>query len=168
MQRGTYGSNSVKFFLVECRRGVNKDILLKHASLQAIDASLLYGLKHAETALREALKAFENKDNLSKDLYVEIIARASGQRHIKKALEMFGLRNSKEILLMGKDVAEMEKFIREVGGKEFEVKMDRKKLERLKKGFNISESEISASPLESEEETVKAIINERIALISVL
>jgi len=103
MQRGTYGSNSVKFFLVECRRGVNKDILLKHASLQAIDASLLYGLKHAETALREALKAFENKDNLSKDLYVEIIARASGQRHIKKALEMFGLRNSKELLVMGKN-----------------------------------------------------------------
>lgn len=167
-QRGSRISNSIKFFLIKCKRGVNKDILLKHASLQAIDASLLYGKEHVETALREAQKAFENKENLSKDLYVEIIVRASGQRHIKKAFEMFGLKNSKEMLVIGKNRKEMEKLIKEVEGKEFEVKMDKKRAEALKKEFEISENELSASPLKNEEETIKAIIDERTALISIL
>lgn len=164
----THRGNGVKFLFIRCKRGVNKDILLKHASLQAIDAGMLYGAGHAEAALREAQKAFENRENLSKDLYVEIIVRASGQRHIKKAFEMFGLKNSREILVIGKNSREIEKLIKEAEGREFEVKMDKRRVETLKKGFEISENELSASPLENEEEAVKAVINERIALISIL
>jgi len=62
-------------------------------TIQLMDAEGIAGKYHAEHATIHAIKAFSRKENISKDLGLEICVRASGQRQISQALKMLGLKN---------------------------------------------------------------------------
>lgn len=56
--------------------------------IQAMDASLLVGVSHAAFAAEKAMRAFSEERNVAKDLGLEILRYASGQRQIERALSM--------------------------------------------------------------------------------
>ncbi|MCQ2972784.1 MAG: KEOPS complex subunit Cgi121 [archaeon] len=60
--------------------------------IQLIDASCIGGLRHINHAIYHSYLAFERGENLAKDLSVEIVLRASGQRQISKAFKILGLK----------------------------------------------------------------------------
>jgi len=62
-------------------------------TIQLMDAEGIAGKSHAINATIHAIKAFSRKENISKDLGLEICVRASGQRQISIALKMLGLKN---------------------------------------------------------------------------
>ncbi|HII06809.1 MAG TPA: hypothetical protein HA349_05720 [Methanotrichaceae archaeon] len=56
--------------------------------IQAMDASVMVGERHAAFAVEKAMRAFSERRNVAKDLGLEILRYASGQRQIERALSM--------------------------------------------------------------------------------
>ena len=57
-----------------------------------MDADGIAGREHATHATIHAIKAFSRKENISKDIGLEICVRASGQRQISRAINMTGYK----------------------------------------------------------------------------
>jgi tRNA threonylcarbamoyladenosine modification (KEOPS) complex Cgi121 subunit len=93
------------------------------------------------------------------------VVRASGQKQISRALDMFGLKGTREIAIFGTDIP--AELIESIGGDEFTILLDRGRISRLKRAFAISDEEILAFT-ENKNEAIKKLINERIALVSTL
>jgi KEOPS complex subunit Cgi121 len=66
-----------------------RDINSKYrCTVQALDAEKVVSEKHAIFAAKKALRAFREGRNVAKDLGVEILRYASGERQINRALFM--------------------------------------------------------------------------------
>ncbi|MFQ5800977.1 MAG: KEOPS complex subunit Cgi121 [Candidatus Hydrothermarchaeales archaeon] len=165
MHRFPIGGKGLKIIALRCSHPVYKETFKEYLGVQAIDADLLFGVEHVEFAAKKAKKAFENGENISNNLFVETIVRASGQRQIKKAMEMFGLRGSKEIVIFGEEVPEEVKKLLEA--ESFEIRMDGGRLEILKEAFSITDAEIMAVS-DHPAEAIKELIKERVSLVSTL
>jgi len=61
--------------------------------IQLMDADGIAGREHAAHATIHAIKAFSRKENISKDIGLEICVRASGQRQISRAINILGIKN---------------------------------------------------------------------------
>jgi len=146
---------------LKCRKPINKEILERYKKIQIIDSRNLLCEEHLRYAIEQAKKAFERNQNISKDFFIEIVVRASAQNQIKKAFEIFGLRNSYEVAVFGEEIP--EELIKEYGCKEMKITPDEERLRRVKKVFNITAEEIASRKL-SEKEALLSIIRERMAL----
>jgi KEOPS complex subunit Cgi121 len=159
------GGKGLKILAMRCKRPVYQDTLKDYGEIQAIDATFAFGPEHIEFAVNKAKRAFEHGENISTNPFIETIVRASGQRQIKKAMDMFGLRGSQEIILFGDQIP--KEAIESVEAREFEIEIDAKKLEMLKEAFSITDEEIKAVS-DSPVKALKDLIKERIALVSTL
>ena len=56
--------------------------------IQAMDASKLGGISHIDLAMRKAMRAFEEQQNVARDLGVEMMRYASGKRQIAEAFSL--------------------------------------------------------------------------------
>ena len=154
----------ISFSFLKCKKPVDKEILNKYKQLQAIDSKNLLCREHLEYAIEYAERAFKRNQNISKDFLIEIVVRASAQRQIKKAFEIFGLKNSCEIAIFGEKIP--EKLLKEYKCEEIEIKTDEKRCRRVKKIFNVDDKEIMTRNL-SVKEALLNIIKERMALSSI-
>lgn len=71
---------------------------IKEACIQFFDAKVIAGWEHLFFATLNALRVFENKMNISNSLTIEILLFASGQRQIRKALELLGIKPSSPLV----------------------------------------------------------------------
>lgn len=159
----------MRVYCLRCSRALGKEVIEKYRNIQVIDSRYVFGKEHMEFALAQAEKAFQRKTNISKELMIEVLVRASAQRQIKKALELYGVDNSGEVYVLS-DALPPE-LIRSYGCVEATPKIDPDKYEKLKETFGIGEAEIAAVAGEGYEarvEVLKNIIKERIALLEVL
>ncbi len=148
-----------------CEKPVDFEKLVGFKEVHAVDSTLLYGIGHVESAFHLATRAMDRGENISSSDFVETIVRASGQRQIKKAIAMFGLNGSREIVIYGEKIS--EEVESHLGAVDTEIKIDGKKLDALKNAFSISDTElyaVSDTPFEA----IKDLIKERIALLSTL
>ncbi len=143
---------------------IKMDILKKFNAVQIFNASNVYGLEHVRFAFEKAKAAFENGDAVSSNLFVEVMVRASGQRQIKKAIELFGIEESLEHVVFGDLPDDLHEVL---GAADFEIILDDARLARLKEVFSISDEELSDVE-SSAEHPIISLINERIALTSVI
>lgn len=130
---------------------MNEQVL---SNVQLFNAENIAGFKHLFFAAINAINAFNQKRNISDSLAMESMLYASGQRQIKKAIEMVGLKNGNSniaVLLIDKDedkirVAE-NKVMELINGKEDKSVLEIRgntKVKRLKRLFDISDKEIEA------------------------
>jgi KEOPS complex subunit Cgi121 len=136
--------------------------------VQAVDADKMVSEKHLNFAAEKALLAFAEKRNIAKDLGVEILRYASGERQIERAMSMGASATTKRIaLIMIKpkklnqpwpDVAELSKLL-EVDDKgiSFNTAI-------VRETFNISEEEILAAG----EGRIPDLVLERVALVDTM
>lgn len=143
---------------------VNMDVLKKFKDVQLFNASNIYGLEHVIFALEKAEAAFENGEAISSNLFVEVMVRASGQRQIKKAIELFGIEGSSEFVVLGEFPDNLHELLEAA---DFEITLDEERLTLLKEVFAISEEELSGVET-STEHPIISLINERIALTGVI
>ncbi len=156
----------MRIFFLKCREPVGREILEGYKDLQVLNSRYVAGREHIEFAVAQADEAFRKGKNISRDPHVEVLVRASGQRQIKKALELFGL-SSREIVVIGEKLPEE---LRECGCVESSGEVDEEKYEGIKDAFGISEAEILAAGSEDFSEKVrslKEIIKERVALTDI-
>ncbi len=159
----------MKVYCLKCSRALGKEVVEKYRDLQVIDSRYIYGKEHLEFALSQAEKAFQRKTNISKDLMMEVLVRASAQRQIKKALETHGVQNSKSVYALGKELPRA--LLDDYECVEAEPGIDERKYKELKGRFEVTEEEIGAiagTGFDECIEALKEIIKERIAMLEVI
>ncbi len=155
----------MKILPLKCRKPLNKEVLEKYKDVQIIDSGFVAGKEHIEFAVSQAEKAFKRGENFSNDFFIEVLVRASAQRQIKKAIEIFGLRNSRKVILICERLP--ERLLREYECEEATLEIDEGKYERIKGLFGIDEREIKTVARSGEEKknVLADIVKDRIALI---
>jgi tRNA threonylcarbamoyladenosine modification (KEOPS) complex Cgi121 subunit len=148
----------------------------KGAAIQFFDARHVAGPQHLYFAALNALNAFEKKTNISNNLEVEALLYASAQRQIQKAVKTMGIKqDSSEVaaLIMTEDGHKKTDYISLVsenvlGERDDSVlELTKKKIEKIKKLFNISGIEFEAKLKKEglEKEALTDLVIERMALL---
>ncbi len=145
--------------------------------IQFIDSSKILDSSHIYFATKNALKAFKNKRNISKNLVIEILLYLAGKKQIDEVIGVFGInkeiKNPIMIAVADKkeDLEKLEHNIKNSLGIDFDdsiIEIDSKnKIEIIKNVFNITDLEIEAIKRKGEtyRNIIKKLIIERIALL---
>lgn len=135
------------------------------STIQLIDAKKLAGEKQIKFAVKVTNYSFETKSNIAETKDLEFLLRISGQKHIKKAIEMLDFTKSKEIAIISfpKNTEIFDKFEHLTGAKELvnHLKNNQDK-ETLIKAYNLQENELKLY-----KDNIEDLIIEKINLITV-
>jgi KEOPS complex subunit Cgi121 len=147
------------------------------AEVQFFDSELIASWQHLYFAVLNALKAFENRLNISDSLAVETLLYASAQRQIKKAVELLGIKPSSSnvaVVVLAETELKTSKTLETVlhlmlGKRDDSVlELTSKKFDGIKKLFGISELEQNAK-LERkgmERKALTDLVIEHVALLA--
>lgn len=131
--------------------------------IQALDASVVVSKRHLTFAAEKALSAFFEGRNVAKDLGVEILRYASGQRQIERALIMGISKSTKRVALMviPKGIHPCPKAEELSGLLEIDDLGPSFDPQAVKETFGITAEEIWAAG----EEKIPELVIERVALV---
>ena len=122
-------------------------------AVQFFDAESVAGWQHLYFAALNALKAFKNGTNISKNLAIECLLYASARRQIRAALDLVGIRrNSSKIAMLAiadeKSVAEesLANISKLIPGRRDDSVLDLSngKIMHVRRLFKISDTELAA------------------------
>jgi KEOPS complex subunit Cgi121 len=146
-------------------------------AVQFFDADLIAGWEHLYFAVLNALKAFENGKNISKNLAVECLLYASAQRQISSALKLIGVKGGSSrvavvVVADGKEEAEgtLRKVSVLIEGKHDDgvLELSDEKLPLVMKLFGISDVELGTRLEDGEQKkALSDLVIEHIALLAV-
>ncbi len=148
----------------------------KDCCIQFFDPNYVAGFDHLYFATLNALIAFRNGRNISKDLAVEIMIYASGQRQISKAIKLLGIKpDPLEIIVLvlsetiEKSLDVLDKISQIVQGEKYTeiIELTEKKIQEIMSTFNIKDKELKAVMRKSKKEALTNLIIEHIALLAV-
>lgn len=120
-------------------------------NVQFFNATLVATWEHLYFASLNALCAFKNGTNISKNLEIETLLYASAQRQIRKAIELMGLKRESAniaVVIIGKDAqsvsAALSSITTHIGAQSDDtiLELTRDKIRSIKETFDISETEI--------------------------
>jgi tRNA threonylcarbamoyladenosine modification (KEOPS) complex Cgi121 subunit len=148
----------------------------KNTPIQFFDAKHVAGSQHLYFAALNALNAFEKKINISNNLEIEALLYASAQRQIQKAIKTVGIKqDSTEIAMLiltedrHKKIGQLRLVSENVPGKRNDkvLELTNKKIDKIKKLFNISDTEFDAKLKKKgrEKEALTDLVIERMALL---
>ena len=150
-------------------------VQINDCCIQLFDPSLVAGFDHLFFATLNALKAFDSKRNISKDLAVEFLLYASGQHQISRAIQLLGIKpDSQEVAVLvlaethEKAMESMKKVSRLLKGEQCDeiIELTEKKIPKIISTFGIKENEIKAIMRESKEQAILSLLIERAALLT--
>ncbi|MEM2103499.1 MAG: KEOPS complex subunit Cgi121 [Candidatus Bathyarchaeia archaeon] len=171
------GFRDVKIIDVETFLKEAKEATGENVEVQFFDARLVASWQHLYFAALNALKAFKNKENISKNLNVEIALYASKQRQIRKAMELLGVKQGIEeiaVTVICEDAEKAKSALDSVskltGGRRDDkvLELTKSKISDIQRFFGISEVEIEA--VKNGKTVEKALIDliiEKIALLAI-
>jgi KEOPS complex subunit Cgi121 len=146
--------------------------------LQILDAEKVAGADHLIFAAVNALNAFKNKINVTRSVAMETLLYASGQRQIRRAIEMLGVsEHMKESILIAftKEKDQLKNFDQKVSEVMKGTLTDRvleewsdEKVRSLRRNYGITDLAIEATrrPGERVEQAITRLIIEKVALLS--
>ena len=145
------------------------------AAVQFFDAQLIAGWQHLYFATLNALKAFKNKTNISKNLSVECLLYASAQRQIRIALNLIGIRQNLSkiaVLVVADDKSVIAKSLIKISklvpGKRDDSVLDlsKEKTVHIRRLFSISDTELAAKLEEGgERKALSDLVIEHVAIL---
>jgi len=150
---------------------------IEEAHVQFFDAKWIASRWHLYFAALNALKAFEEKLNISSSLAVEALLYASAQRQIRKAVDMLGIKPSSTqvaVLVIGKTEKEVDTALETISGlmsgerDDDVLELTDEKFEGVKKLFGVSDLELEAKLKREghERETLVDLVIEHVALLA--
>ena len=140
-----------------------------HINIICFNADMLAGRRHAESAVRHAVRSFEAGDHISNTLEMEALLYAAGSRQCSTAAT-FGFHEGENHLWICSYPSSatgweaLASVMHYVEGELFEG-MDQKKQESLMQLFNITADELGS--LESTDR-ISDLVLERVALLDVI
>jgi|Deesub1362B_J571_1020462.scaffolds.fasta_scaffold00058_48 KEOPS complex subunit Cgi121 len=156
---GVVEVKSVRNFVEMCKKF--------RATVQPISSQVVVSIRQIEVAVRKALEAFEKKENVSRELGMEILLYTVAKRNISKALE-YGVKegiNELVFVILGEDneVEEALSFLKSFVKEKKTLRIDEGKINKLKEVFEITDEELGAVGIEKLED----LVIERITLFHV-
>jgi len=146
-------------------------------SCQFLDSRSVAGIGHLLFSAVNALRAFENGSNISKKLAVEFLLFVSGQRQIKKAISMVGVKPETQnvtVVLLGAEKSSLDatfrKLVQLIGGKidDYPEMSNRDRLDELSRIYEITPSELESMSYSSQgAEALEKLVIERVALLGI-
>jgi tRNA threonylcarbamoyladenosine modification (KEOPS) complex Cgi121 subunit len=145
-------------------------------AVQFFNAEFVATWQHLYFAVLNALMAFRNKSNISKNIAVEVMLYASAQRQICKAIALVGVKcDSANVaaVIIGENADAVKTALAAVSKRigaepdETVLALSKDKLQSIRKAFDISEREVETVTKAGDAE--QALINlviERVALLS--
>jgi len=153
-----------------------RNTLAPHVEFQLFDARLIATFDHLFFAFLNALTAFKNGENISKSLAMEIMLFASGQRQIRKAMKLIGIKDGTQeivVLVVGENAEKVNLALACIGNfanakrDDSVLDLTEDKIEAIRRAFKISNGEIEAVIRDGDfKEAVKKLVIERVALLS--
>jgi tRNA threonylcarbamoyladenosine modification (KEOPS) complex Cgi121 subunit len=159
-----------EFFEAICREKQQNTVV------QFFNAELVATWQHLYFAALNALTAFRNKSNISRNLAMEIMLYASAQRQIRKAIALIGVKRDSAnvaVVIIGESSNSVKTVLSAVSkiiGAEPDEKvleLSKGKMQRIRKAFDISERELET--IMKKNDTEQALVNlaiERMALLA--
>jgi KEOPS complex subunit Cgi121 len=169
---GTVSIAAVSDFLAVLN-GIAQDYAV---TIQALDATLIAGVGHINSAVQKAIRALATRQGITNDLGLEILLYASGKRQIERALAMGVTEGENKVAVVIVDVAgdkdldavaeavKRETGIEEMPLQELDVNHNEHKKASLKRFFAITDDELNAVG----EQKLQQLVLERVALLDVL
>jgi len=145
------------------------------ALVQFLNAELVATWEHLYFAVLDAVVSSRNNCNISRKLEVEVMLYASGQRQIRKAIDVIGVKRGcidLAVVVLSCDQALVKATLAEIRnrfGKETDdsiLEMSRRQAEKIKRVFEISETELGATTLGDHQHALVNIVVERMALLA--
>ncbi|MCJ7762626.1 KEOPS complex subunit Cgi121 [Candidatus Bathyarchaeota archaeon] len=145
-------------------------------AVQFFNAELVATWQHLYFAVLNALTAFRNKSNISKNVAVEVMLYASAQRQIRKAIALVGIKRDSAnvaVVIIGEN-ADAVKTVRAAVSKrvgaepdETVLALSNDKVQSIRKAFEISEREVETVVKAGDaEQALVNLVIERVALLS--
>lgn len=154
---------------------VNKETSVV-VEMQFFDADMVATWRHLYFALLDALMAFKNGENLSKTVTMETMLCASARRQIQKAMQLLGIKptsSNMAVLIVGEKPEAVQKALEKISTyiaglpDDSVLELSKKKIERIKTAFEISEVELeTVMEGDSVEEALVDLVLERAALLA--
>ena len=147
-----------------------------NVTVQFFDAKFVAGYEHLYFAVLNALTAFKNNLNISRNLAVEILLYAAAERQIRNAVELLGIKEGTgniAVVILAENKEEIVKILNrlsklvQASEDKSILEIDDEKFEAIKRMFKISDLELEAK-LERkglEKEALKDLVIERVALL---
>jgi KEOPS complex subunit Cgi121 len=134
----------------------------KGGQVLALDAGMVCGREHLESAVEHALRAFDRGSNSANDIMMETMLYASGERQISKAREKMGLKAGTEGVALVLFGAHKDEVLLITGLEEDESVLECTEDKLLR--FGIERRELVAVPAAKG----KDLVLERVAFVEVL
>ena len=78
--------------IADPREAIERLRSLQGGSVLALNADLVCGAEHLQSAVEHALRSFDRRTNACNDIAMECLLYASGERQISKAQDKMGMR----------------------------------------------------------------------------
>ena len=140
------------------------------------DADFVATWQHLYFSVLNALIAFQNKENISRNLAMETMLYASARRQIRRATKLVGIKpmspNMAILVVEEKPEAVLSAMVNILtcinGQRDDSVlNLSEEKIERIKRAYEISEAEIeTVREEEGVEKAITDLVIERVALLT--
>jgi len=159
-----------KDFVIMLRNAVPKTV-----EVQFFDACLVATWQHLYFAVLNSLMAFRNKRNISKSVAVEVMLYASAEGQINKAINQMGVKKSScnvAAVIISTDMNSVKMgllAVKKCLGVEPDdsvLDLTQAKTQRIKRAFNISETELSILAKDDSMQALVDLVVENVALLS--
>jgi KEOPS complex subunit Cgi121 len=148
----------------------------QNTAVQFFNAELVATWQHLYFAALNALRAFRNKRNISKNVAMEVMLYASAQRQIRKAIELVGVKcDSANIatVIIGENSDSVRTVLSAVSKRigaepdETVLELSKGKMRSICRAFDISERELGTVMKKNNfEQALVDLVVERMALLS--
>jgi tRNA threonylcarbamoyladenosine modification (KEOPS) complex Cgi121 subunit len=145
-------------------------------AVQFFNAEFVATWQHLYFAVLNALTAFRNKSNISKNIAMEAMLYASAQRQIRKAIALVGVKRDSAnvaVVIIGENADAVKTVLAAVSkriGAEFDetvLALSEDKRQSIRKAFDISENEMETVMKAGDaEQALVNLVIERVALLS--
>jgi len=148
----------------------------ENTAVQFFNAELVATWQHLYFAALNALTAFRNKRNISKNVVMEVMLYASAQRQIQKAIELVGVKcdsANMAMVIIGETPASVKAVLsavsKRIGAEPAEtvLELSKGKMQSIRRAFDISEKELKTVMKKNNlEQALVNLVFERMALLS--
>ena len=169
------GYRGVEFEKAETFLKTSRKQTMQNVEIQFFDAELIATQEHLYFAVLNALQVFKNKTNHSKSPAMETILYASAQRQIQRAIERCGIKpqtKNMALIIIGEDPKQIQDVLQAVtkcvGSEPDEsvLEMTKAKEEKIKKTFEITDTELKTLENGNQKKAIVNLVIERVALLS--
>jgi tRNA threonylcarbamoyladenosine modification (KEOPS) complex Cgi121 subunit len=162
--------NAKEFFETVCREKQQNTVV------QFFNAELVATWQHLYFAVLNALTAFRNKSNISKNVAIEIMLYASAQRQIRKAIALVGVKpdcTNVAVVIIGENSDTVKTVLsavsRIIGAEPDEevLELSKGKMQSISEAFHISERELETIMKKNNlEQALVNLVIEKMALLA--